>query len=160
MKRGLIQGAMCYPSLNFGGVVSLSARHILIPSNLSNSTILLTIMVQRLELQPLQSLFEAEYRLKYPSQAGHSYDKMVVGAVMFHSSSSPPAKMLLLKRAANEKFYPNMFPIPGGNVEDTDAVIFQVLVREVHEETAPSFVSIKASIEPFAYSTEKTVQAR
>ena len=60
---------------------------------------------------------------------------------------------------ANEKFYPNVFEIPGGHVEDAEADIFQALVREVHEETALSFDSVKASIEPFAYSTEKTVKS-
>ena len=112
-------------------------------------------MAQELELQMLLSLTKSEYRVKHPSPAGHPHDKIVVGAVIFHPAPSPPAKILLLKRAANEKFYPNVFEVPGGHVEDTDADICQALVREVHEETALSFDSIKASLEPFAYTTEK-----
>lgn len=81
-----------------------------------------------------------------------------MGAVIFHPNSSLPAQVLLLKRAANEKLYPNLFEIPGGNVEDSDADIFHALVREVHEQTALSFGSVKASIELFAYSTRKTVK--
>ena len=81
-----------------------------------------------------------------------------MSAVIFHPTSSPSAKILLLKRAANEKFYPNVFEVPGGHVEDTDADIFQALVREVHEKTALSFDCVKASIEPLAYSTGKKVK--
>ena len=57
-----------------------------------------------------------------------------------------------------EDFYLNVFEIPGGHVEDTDADIFQALMREVQEETALSLDSVKASIESFAYSTEKTIK--
>lgn len=115
-------------------------------------------MASDLDFQALLSLTKSQYCINHPSPAGHPYDKIVVGAVIFHPTSSPPAKILLLKRAANEKFYPNVFEIPEGHVEDTDANILQALMREVREETALSFDSVKASTEPFAYSTEKTVK--
>lgn len=93
-------------------------------------------MAAVLDLQTLLSLTKSQYCVKYPSPAGHPYDKIIVGAVIFHPTCSHPAKILLLKRVASEEFYPNVFEIPGGHVEDTDADIFQALVREVHEETA------------------------
>ena len=115
-------------------------------------------MASGLDFHALLLLTKSEYRINNPSPAGHPYDKIIVGAVIFHPTSSPPAKILLLKRAATEKFYPNVFEIPGGHVEDTDADIFHALVREVREETTLSVDSAKASIEPFAYSTEKTIR--
>ena len=81
-----------------------------------------------------------------------------MGAVIFHPTSSLPAKILLLKRTATEEFFPNVFEIPGGHVEDTDADIFGALVREVQEETSLSVDSVKGSIEPFTYSTKKTMK--
>ncbi|CAF9934719.1 hypothetical protein IMSHALPRED_009817 [Imshaugia aleurites] len=114
-------------------------------------------MTSKSDLQALLALTKSQYRINHPSPSGHPYDKIIVGAVIFHPASSPPAKTLLLKRAANEEFYPNVFEIPGGHVEDTDADIYQALVREIQEETALSVDSVIASIEPFAYSTEKTV---
>lgn len=115
-------------------------------------------MASESNFQALLSLTKSQYRIKHPSPAGHPYDKIIVGAVIFRPNPSPPAKILLLKRAAREKFYPNVFEIPGGNVEDTDADIFQALAREVREETTLSFNCVKASIKPFAYSTEKKVR--
>ncbi|KAF6239112.1 hypothetical protein HO173_002984 [Letharia columbiana] len=49
-------------------------------------------------------------------------------------------------------------PAGRGHVADTDAEIFQTLVREVYKETALSFNPVKASTKPFAYATEKTVK--
>lgn len=114
-------------------------------------------MAPELELQALLSLTKSQYRLKYPSPAGRPYDKVVVGAVIFHPTASPHAKILLLQRVATEDFYPNVFEIPGGHVEDTDPDIWKAVAREVHEETALSINSVKASIESFTYSTEKTI---
>lgn len=99
---------------------------------------------------------KSQYRISHPSPGGHPYDKIIVGDVIFHPTSSPPAKILLLKRAANEDFYDNVFEIPGGHIEDAYADIFQALVREVREETALSFDSVKVSIEPCAYFTGET----
>ena len=95
-------------------------------------------MVQGLELLALLSLTKSQYRPKHPSPAGRPYDKIVLGAVIFHPTASPHAKILLLKRAANEDFYPNVLEIPGGHVEDTDSDISKAVAREVHEETALS----------------------
>lgn len=133
-------------------------------SHLTNSwtyhlyqALFLGVMVQELELQALLSLTKSQYRLKHPSPTGLPFDKAVVGAVTFLPTASPHAKILLLKRAANEAFCPNVFEIPGGHVEDTDPDILRAVAREVHEETALSIDSVKASIESFAYSTEKTI---
>lgn len=95
-------------------------------------------MVQGLELLALLSLTKSQYRPKHPSLAGRPYDKIVVGAVIFHPTASLHAKILLLKRAANEDVYSNVFEIPGGHVEDSDPDILKAVAREVHEETALS----------------------
>ena len=115
-------------------------------------------MASGTDFQALLLLTKSQYRINHPSSAGHPYDNIIVGAVIFHPTFSAPAKILLLKRAATEKYYPNVFEIPGGHVEDTDADIFRALVREVQEETSLSVDSAKASIEPLTYSTTKTIK--
>ena len=115
-------------------------------------------MASEMDFQTLLRLTKPQCRIDHPSPAGHPYDNIIVGAVIFHPASSPPAKILLLKRVATEKFYPNVFEIPGGHVEDTDADIFRALVREVREETSLSVDSARANIEPLTYSTTKTVK--
>lgn len=115
-------------------------------------------MASGTEFQALLLLTKSQYRINHPSPGGHPYDNIIVGAVIFHPTSSPLAKILLLRRTATEKYYPNVFEIPGGHVEDTDADIFRALVREVKEETSLSVDSAKASIEPLTYSTTKTIK--
>jgi 8-oxo-dGTP pyrophosphatase MutT (NUDIX family) len=61
--------------------------------------------------------------------------KLVVGAAIFHPGVSlKEPKILLLKRATHEQYYPNTYEIPGGKVEAWESVAEAVL-REVREET-------------------------
>lgn len=80
----------------------------------------------------------------------------MIAAAIFHPSYNEDAKILLLKRAAHESAYPNVFEIPGGNVEDTDANLLSTLKREVEEETALLVTEVTdVAIAPFSYSIEK-----
>ena len=124
----------------------------------SSSSTLLAIMASGPDFDALLRLTKPQCRIDHPSPEGLTYHKTIVGAVIFHPAPSPPAKILLLKRTAIDEFYPNVFEIPGGHVEDTDADIFGALVREVQEETSLSVDSVKGSIESFTYSTKKTMK--
>ena len=92
--------------------------------------------------QTFLSLTKAEYRLQHLSPSGQPFDKFVVGAIIFHPSQSNPPKILLLKRAAHETAFPNVFEPPSGKVEDTDASLYDGLEREVREETDSSIASV------------------
>lgn len=82
------------------------------------------------------------------------YDKLTVGSLIFRSSSNLP-QILLLKRATHERHYPNVFEIPGGNVEETDATIEGALRREVLEETGLQIKKVLDAVHPFDYTLEK-----
>jgi len=103
------------------------------------------------------SMSKSQCRETYLNNNNQPYDKIVIGAIIFDKSTSEPRKVLLLKRAAHERYYPNIFEIPGGNVEDTDATIRDAFIREVHEETGLQVSEITAAVKPFTYSMEKKV---
>ena len=103
------------------------------------------------------SMSKSQCRETYRNEDNQPYDKIVIGAIIFDQSSSEPRKVLLLKRAAHEQYYPNIFEIPGGNVEDTDASVRDAVVREVLEETGLQVSDINAAVKPFTYSMEKKV---
>ncbi|KAF4625449.1 hypothetical protein G7Y89_g12718 [Cudoniella acicularis] len=72
----------------------------------------------------------AQYRAAYTSKTtGNPHDKIVTGGIIILGP-----KILLVKRAATEIYYPNMFEFPSGNVDETDASILHSLIREVMEE--------------------------
>lgn len=50
------------------------------------------------------------------------------------SSASPPPRILLIQRAADDSM-PNLWELPGGAVDDTDASILDGCARELKEET-------------------------
>ncbi|KAL9073909.1 MAG: hypothetical protein Q9157_004576 [Trypethelium eluteriae] len=89
----------------------------------------------------------------------NDYDKVVVGAAIFESSSDsnllPTPRLLLLKRAAHEKQFPNVFELPGGHVEPQDSSIQHAIVREVQEETGLDVTDIITELEPMLYTTEE-----
>jgi len=103
------------------------------------------------------SMSKSQCLSTYPNENNQPYDKIVIGAIIFDKRSSEPQKVLLLKRAAHEKHYPNIFEIPGGNVEDTDATMRDAVIREVLEETGLQVSEITAAVRPFTYSMEKKV---
>ncbi|KAM0451950.1 hypothetical protein ACHAPV_009765 [Trichoderma viride] len=106
----------------------------------------------------LLSLSLDEFRESQLSESGQRYDKIVVGAAAFHyapNSTSP--SILLLKRAAHEPYFPNVFELPSGKVGPDDETLKHALVREVKEETGLDIVDIHAELKPMTYSTEKTI---
>lgn len=97
----------------------------------------------------------SEFRATYPSQSGKPFDKIVVGAII---SKDGGQRILLLRRAEHETYYPNMFELPSGNVDDTDATLGAALRREVAEETGLGITSVISEMQPFEYVTSKTVE--
>ncbi|KAL8937088.1 MAG: hypothetical protein Q9216_004603 [Gyalolechia sp. 2 TL-2023] len=70
------------------------------------------------------------------------YHRVVCSALIFapptasHSHSSPQeSRLLLVKRSATERAFPNLWEIPGGSVDAEDPTILHSLAREVFEET-------------------------
>ncbi len=81
--------------------------------------------------------------------------KVTVGAAIIGNRATP--RILLLKRNASEPNYPNVFEIPGGKVEASDASIRDAVAREVFEETRLTVTSVLSALSPIRYTTEKTV---
>ena len=76
-------------------------------------------------------------------------NKITVGAAIFRTSKNGRSEILLLKRAAYETYYPGVFEIPGGKVDDSDTSIRSAVVREVHEETGLAITKVTNSLKPF-----------
>lgn len=107
----------------------------------------------------LLSSSAGEFRKAHPSASGRPYDKVVVGAAALqHASGSPSQtpRILLLKRAPHEPYYPNVFELPSGKVDPDDPTLKHALFREVKEETGLDVAEILAELEPMIYSTEKS----
>jgi 8-oxo-dGTP pyrophosphatase MutT (NUDIX family) len=106
----------------------------------------------------------AEFRKLRLTSTGRPYDKVVVGAAIVRrntgstsaSSKTPPA-ILLLKRAAHEVYFPNVFELPSGKVDPEDRSLRHALTREVKEETGLDVTDVIAELEPMIYRTDKTV---
>lgn len=101
----------------------------------------------------LLSLSLDEFRKSQLSESGQPYDRIAVGAAAFHyapNSTSP--SILLLKRAAHEPNFPNVFELPSGIVSSDDETLKHALVREVKEETGLYIVKIRAELNPMTYS--------
>ena len=78
--------------------------------------------------------------------------RIVVGVAIFSSfPESPRKKLLLLRRAASEDAFPNMFEIPGGHAEDVDETLLSTVVRETLEETGLVVKHIVDEFEGFEY---------
>ena len=95
------------------------------------------------------------------STTGQSYDKVVVGAAIFRHEAdgthTNTPKLLLLKRADHETYFPGVFEIPGGKVDADDPSIKHAVIREVLEETGLSVTGFLAEVAPMLYTTEKKV---
>ncbi|KAL9611161.1 MAG: hypothetical protein Q9167_004183 [Letrouitia subvulpina] len=105
------------------------------------------------------SMSKTECRQTFLQDNGETYDKLVVGAVIPKLGPEGDWQILLLKRAAHEQFYPNVFEIPGGKVEDSDSTILDAVKREVREETGTEVEQVIGAIESFNYSVEKKAPA-
>ncbi|KAK1976609.1 hypothetical protein LZ30DRAFT_734232 [Colletotrichum cereale] len=95
-----------------------------------------------------------EVRLHISSSGSPKVDKLTVGAAILRYDTSGPS-VLLLKRNPDEKYYPNVFEIPGGKVDATDPTIRDAIVREVAEETRLTVLDVTASLSRMMYTTEK-----
>ncbi|CAF9921101.1 hypothetical protein IMSHALPRED_005081 [Imshaugia aleurites] len=80
--------------------------------------------------------------------------------ITFKPSTESSSRLLLLKRAAHDPAFPNMFAIPGGHVEDTDLSIFHALKREVFEETTVSVQAVIDQIDPLAWVSLRSTQGK
>lgn len=101
-----------------------------------------------------------EYRQSQRAPNGLAYDKIVVGAAAFRSeangtTSKETVRILLLKRAADESHFPNVFELPGGKVDAEDLSIGHALERELREETGLAITEIIGELDPMFYTTEK-----
>ncbi|KAF5530384.1 hypothetical protein FMEXI_13580 [Fusarium mexicanum] len=84
-------------------------------------------------------------------------DKITVGAAIIREDNKGNKHILILKRAAHEAYYPGVFEIPGGKVNETDPSIYDAISREVAEETGLTILKVVSSLKPFSYTTEKQV---
>ncbi|KAH7317429.1 hypothetical protein BKA65DRAFT_410978, partial [Rhexocercosporidium sp. MPI-PUGE-AT-0058] len=65
--------------------------------------------------------------------------------------------ILLLKKAAYEVYFPNVFELPSGKVNPINPIIKHTPVREMHEETSLKINNIFTELKPIIYTTEKAV---
>lgn len=114
---------------------------------------MMKVTIPNMSLAALLSMTESH--LKARCLSFRCFDNMVVGAIIFKFFAAGNHKLLLLKRAAHDPAFPNMFAIPGGHVEDSDKDILHALKREVLEETALVVRAVKDQTEPLAWTTER-----
>ncbi|KAF4937411.1 hypothetical protein CGCF413_v012003 [Colletotrichum fructicola] len=81
-------------------------------------------------------------------------DKVTVGAAILQQGDSGPT-VLLLKRNPAEKYYPDVFELPGGKVDATDGTVHDAIIREVFEETQLAVVEVISPLSRITYATEK-----
>lgn len=82
-----------------------------------------------------------------------SIEKFVVGVVVPNHN-----QVLLLQRLSNDT-YPNMFEIPGGEVEDGET-LSDAVKRELYEETGLEMLEIKRYIGRFDYESNSGKKVR
>ena len=104
-------------------------------------------------------------REQFRSYASHTknqtFDKIVVVAAIFQPPTNPESgdlRILLLKRNPDEMYYPNVFEMPGGKVDDTDPTFNDALAREVKEETGLVVTRVIDQLPEMTYSTEKLIR--
>ncbi|KAL8933417.1 MAG: hypothetical protein Q9216_006375 [Gyalolechia sp. 2 TL-2023] len=103
------------------------------------------------------SMSKAECRNVYLQDGGEPYDKIVIGAVIPKRVLGGSPEILIMKRAADEKFLPNVLEIPGGKVEDIDRTVLDAVKREVSEETGMEVKKVIGAIKPFSYAAERKI---
>lgn len=101
----------------------------------------------------------AQYSYEHLTVDGEPFDTLVIGAAIFKSSILPELteapKILLLKRSTREIYYPNVFEIPSGNVDDSDISLKDALAREAKEETGLDVKRVIAELPEYPYHTDK-----
>jgi 8-oxo-dGTP diphosphatase len=95
--------------------------------------------------------------LRHRASKGDRFDKLVIGAAVFRqTNTSDDFQLLIIRRAANESYYPNCFEMPSGKVDDGET-IGEAIARELFEETGLTLSSVLAQIPEITYTTEKIV---
>ncbi|KAM0421270.1 hypothetical protein ACHAPT_010992 [Fusarium lateritium] len=82
-------------------------------------------------------------------------DKITFRAAIVRTDRNGRREFPLLKRAAHEAYYPSVFEISGGKVDESDTSMRDALAREVVEETGLTVTRILNSLQPFTYKNEK-----
>ncbi|KAG7045314.1 hypothetical protein JMJ77_0009397 [Colletotrichum scovillei] len=100
------------------------------------------------------SMSRNEAQLHFTASDSARVDKVTVGAAILRHDTPTPS-ILLLKRNSDEKYYPDVFEIPGGKVDATDSAIRDAIIREVAEETQMKVLDITAPLSRIRYTTEK-----
>ncbi|KAF6810056.1 MutT family protein [Colletotrichum musicola] len=95
-----------------------------------------------------------EVRMHASPGGSPKFDKVTVGAAILRHGTAG-SNVLLLQRNPDEKYYPNVFEIPGGKVDATDSTVRDAVIREVAEETQLRVLDITASLSRMEYITEK-----
>ncbi|KAH7005714.1 NUDIX hydrolase domain-like protein [Fusarium venenatum] len=92
--------------------------------------------------------------------AGPPVHKITVGAaVLRHSHDSQrDTQILLLKRNSHEKYYPNVFEMPGGKF-NTGENLRAALTREVNEESGLVVSGILTPLATLSYTATKTAKS-
>ncbi|KAL9621331.1 MAG: hypothetical protein Q9160_004222 [Pyrenula sp. 1 TL-2023] len=110
------------------------------------------------------ALSREQYLLYASIVMKQDFDKLVVGAAIIQSPATNPKLdeplILLLRRNADEEYYPDVFEIPGGKVNDIDPSIGDALRREVQEETDLAVTRVLDMLPDLTYVTEKALLKR
>jgi 8-oxo-dGTP pyrophosphatase MutT (NUDIX family) len=81
------------------------------------------------------------------------FDKIIIGSIILKIS-----RLLLLKHAAHEIYYPNVFELPSGNADSTDPTLAHALAREAGEEAGLKVIRVvEELLPPFEYETNTMV---
>lgn len=96
----------------------------------------------------------AQTREHYILSLGQPIDELVTGAVVFEPFKTN--RVLIVKRAPHEDYFPNFFEIPGGKVDAGEAIAAG-LARELLDETGLVMTKVLTQLPGMAYTTTKTV---
>jgi len=103
------------------------------------------------------ALLLAQSREQYLQSLDQPIDKLVTGTVVFNSSTNPKdRRILIVKRAPHEDYFPNSWKIPGGKVDAAESIATG-LARELFEETGLVLTKVVAQMPGMVYTTSKTV---
>ncbi|KAL9108233.1 MAG: hypothetical protein Q9227_006971 [Pyrenula ochraceoflavens] len=136
-------------------IVILSQARSILPELFINMSFSLTE-----EQKAILAMSRAQYCGHASKTKDQTFDKVVAGAAIFRNptdSSTQNPSVLLLKRNADELYYPNIFEMPSGKVEDADATIYDAMTREVLEETGLKVTEVLDMLPDMTYFTEKTM---
>jgi 8-oxo-dGTP pyrophosphatase MutT (NUDIX family) len=87
-----------------------------------------------------------------------SLDKLTVGAAIIRCNESTEGPQVQLRqRKLDEPYYPGVYEVPGGKVDNTDATIAAAVRREVEEESNLAVSRIVAALPDMTYTTQKKV---